>query len=96
MAFEMFRDLWATKEDAVEQDRVSIARQLDQTDRKFQQLIDRLVDTENPTLTAAHEVRLKEIEEQKVFLTEKLAENGQPRVPFCEAYRTAFEFLAKP
>lgn len=37
-------------------------------------------------------MRLKEIEEQKAFLTEKLAERGQPRV----AYRAAFDFLANP
>jgi site-specific DNA recombinase len=96
MAFEMFRDLWAAKLETIEQDRSSIKRQLDQTDRKFQQLIDRLVDTDNQTLKGAYETRLKEIEEQKVFLAEKLAETGQPRTPFREAYRTAFDFLANP
>ncbi len=40
MAFEISRDLWTAKEEAVDQDRASIARQLKQTDRKFQQLIE--------------------------------------------------------
>ncbi len=59
-------------------------------------MIDRLVDTETPTLASAYEARLKEIEEQKVFLTEKLAESGKIRIPFREAYRTAIDFLANP
>ena len=47
MAFEMFRDLWAAKEQSVEQDKEAIQRQISQIERKSTQLLDRLVESEH-------------------------------------------------
>ena len=33
---------------------------------------------------------------QKVLLTEQLSQIGKPNVPFADAFRTAFDFLANP
>ena len=74
MAFEMFRDLWEAKEQSVEQDKLAIQKQITQIDRKSNQLVDRLVDADSQPLITAYESRLKEMETQKLFLTEKLAE----------------------
>lgn len=96
MAFEMFRDLWVAKEQSVEQDKQAIQNQITQIDRKSNQLVDRLVDADSQTLITAYESRLKEMETQKLFLTEKLAETGKPATPFSKSFRTAFDFLANP
>ena len=47
MAFEMFRALWAAKEQSVEQDKEAIQRQISQIERKSTQLLDRLVESEH-------------------------------------------------
>ncbi|OED49290.1 hypothetical protein AB838_07220 [Rhodobacteraceae bacterium (ex Bugula neritina AB1)] len=65
-------------------------------DRKTAQLVDRLVDADSQTLITAYESRLQEMEDQKLFLSEKLAQTGQPTIPFQDAFRTAFDFLANP
>ena len=96
MAFEMFRDLWAAKEESVEEDRLAVQRQITQIGAKSKQLVDRLVDADSKTLITAYETRLSEMEDQKRFLTEKLAKTGVPTTPFKDAFRTAFDFLANP
>lgn len=96
MAFEMFRDLWAEKEASIEEDRAAIQRQITQNERKVAQLVDRLVDADSQTLIKAYESRLQEMEDQKLFLAEQLSKTGQPTIPFRDAFRTAFDFLANP
>lgn len=92
----MFKDLWTAQEQSVEQDKEAIQRQINQLDRKTNQLVDRLVDTDSPTLVVAYESRVKEMEEQKLFLTGQLANTGKPVTPFADVFRSAFEFLANP
>ena len=54
------------------------------------------MDAESQTLITAYESRLKEMETQMLFLSEQLAETGKPTIPYSEAFRTAFGFLANP
>ncbi|MBM1556225.1 recombinase family protein [Sulfitobacter mediterraneus] len=96
MAFEMFRDLWQARLKSAEDEKQSMRRQLSQMERKAAQILDRLIDTDSDTLITAYEARLREMEEQKTFLTEKIAKCGQPLAPFEQVYRTAFDFLANP
>ena len=96
MAFEMFRDLWEAKVQAAEADKAAIEKQISQLDRKFNQTVDRILDTEDEVIRTAFETRLKDMKAQKVFLTEQLSQIGKPSVPFSDAFRTAFDFLANP
>ena len=96
MAFEMFRDLWEAKVQSAETDKTAIQKQISQLDRKFDQTVDRILDTEDEVIRSAFETRLKDIKAQKVFLTEQLSQIGKSSVPFSDAFRTAFDFLANP
>ncbi|MGJ8628434.1 MAG: recombinase zinc beta ribbon domain-containing protein [Sulfitobacter sp.] len=96
MAFEMFRDLWNARLQSREDEKQAMQRQLAHMDRKAAQILDRLIDTNSDTLIIAYEARLREMEEQKTFLTEKIANCGKPLAPFEQVYRTAFDFLANP
>ena len=96
MAFEMFRDIWQAKLQSAEDEKQSMQRQLTQIDRKSTQLLDKLIDTNNATVITAYENKLREMEDQKTFLIEKISKCGQPSAPFDQVYRTAFDFLANP
>lgn len=96
MAFEMFRDIWQEKLQSAEDEKQSMQRQLTQMDRKSTQLLDKLIDTNSATVITAYENRLREMEEQKTFLSEKISKCGQSLASFDQVYRTAFEFLANP
>lgn len=96
MAFDMFRDIWNDRLESSEEEKRSMQRQLSQMDRKSTLLLDKLIDTNNSTVITAYENKLREMEEQKTFLTEKISKCGQPLAPFEQIYRTAFDFLANP
>ncbi len=96
LAFEMFRDLWTQQEGQVEEDRAAITKQIADLDRNSKQLLDRLMAANTNTLIAVYESRLHEIEDQNLFLREKLAALDAHRPSFKAAFRTAFEFLANP
>jgi len=96
MAFDMFRDIWNARLESSEEEKCSMQRQLSQMDRKSTLLLDKLIDTNSATVITAYENKLREMEEQKTFLTEKISKCGQPLAPFDQIYRTAFDFLANP
>lgn len=96
MAFDMFRDLWQARLQSAEDEKQSMQKQLSQMDRKSAQILDRLIDTNSDTLISAYEERLREIEEQKTFLAEKIQKCGKSIAPFDQVYRTAFDFLGNP
>ncbi|WP_166417433.1 hypothetical protein [Cochlodiniinecator piscidefendens] len=96
MAFDMFRDLWQARLQSAEDEKQSMQKQLPQMDRKSAQILDRSIDTNSDTLISTYEERLREIEEQKTFLTEKIQKCGKLIAPFDQAYRTAFDFLGNP
>ncbi len=96
LAFEMFRDLWDARTNAAESDVSALKRELAQIEKKVAQFLDRIVETDNRSVIAAYEARIRDLENEKALLTEKIDRSGQPRVSFDETYRTAFSFLANP
>lgn len=96
LAFHIFRDLWEERMTRADEDRKAMERQISQFDQKSEQLVDRLIDADSPTLIAAYESRLKDMEDQKRFLSDQLAKIASVQPDFKEIYRTAFDFLANP
>ncbi len=81
MAFDMFRDIWNARLESSEDEKRSMQRQLSQMDRKSTLLLDKLIDTNSSTVITAYENKLREMEEQKTFLTEKSANAANPWHP---------------
>ena len=96
MAREMFRDLWDQRLAASKDHSASIKQELAATERKIEQLVDRLVEASSTAAVSAYEKRLQALEESRVGLTERIANCGRPLQSFDEAFRTAFEFLGNP
>jgi site-specific DNA recombinase len=60
------------------------------------QLLDRVLDTDNPTLIRAYEGRITALERRKAELLENITQSGKPLRDFDASFRTAMEFLANP
>ncbi|KAI93629.1 hypothetical protein T281_15500 [Rhodomicrobium udaipurense JA643] len=66
------------------------------TQRKVEQFLDRIAETDSPALITAYEKRIGELEARKLELSEKIAECGRPRGRFDETFRTSMGFLLNP
>ncbi|MCK0197408.1 recombinase family protein [Ancylobacter sp. 6x-1] len=96
LAFEMFRDLWNARTNAAQSDTSALKRDLAQIEKKVAQFLDRIVETDNRSVIAAYEARIRDLETEKALVAEKIGRSGKPVAMFDETYRTAFSFLANP
>ena len=96
MAREMFKDLWGSRQAQVKQDTHSLETQVVRIEHQVQKILERLVQTENPTAIKHYESELTRLDEQKILLKEKIGQCGRPITSFDETYRTAMTFLANP
>jgi len=96
LAYDLFSGLWQVRLKRLEQSSADIKASIAQLEKKSEQLMDRLINTENETLISAYEGQIKKLETQKVAFSEKSPNNGRPLSSFDDAFRTAMAFLANP
>lgn len=95
-ATAMFKDLWEHRRQYAQVFKQSLSDELAKKDRQVQKLLDRIMHAELPSVISAIETKIKNTEEEKLVINEKLAQNGRPLRSFEETYRTAMDFLANP
>lgn len=64
--------------------------------RKTEQLVARLVKTDNHAVINAYEAQLQKLQDRKHLLTEKAAAGAKPKQRFEETFRTSLAFLSNP
>ncbi len=96
LAQAMFEELWNDRVNNQEGERVTIESELHKLNRQSEQLMDRIVETENLTLIHSYEKRMQKLEDQKAVLHEKMAKCGSALPDYNESFRTAFSFLGNP
>jgi hypothetical protein len=78
-------------------DRMALLKaELSGIERKTAQLMERLIEAENPTLIAAYEEQVRKLHTQRIAVQEKLAAPAPAQASFEETYRTAMEFVENP
>ncbi|TPD54893.1 MAG: hypothetical protein C9355_06015 [Thalassolituus maritimus] len=65
-------------------------------EQKLDKLVDRLLDTDSPTLIKTYEKSIKQLEKQKVLLDEKLKVGRKRQPSFERAFKTALVWLTNP
>jgi len=73
----------------------SLKSELVKIEREVEQFLDRIADTEVPSIISAYEHRIRKLEARKLEVAEKIANCGRPLRSFDETLRTAMGFLAK-
>lgn len=95
-AEKMFCKLWDHRGRAQGERQKLIEQEITQTQRKIDQMLDRIVELENGAAISAFEARIEKLQKNKMVLEEKLEHCGRPLKPYDQMYRTAMQFLASP
>ena len=96
LAEMIFRDLWEQRLEARKAHRKSMAAEVSQIDRKVEQLLDRIVETESDSVVKAYENRIRDLESEKLILNEKVENCGREASDYASSFRTAMSFLGSP
>ena len=96
VASAMFRDLWDNRLGQVEAQRKALAAQLVKIDRQVSQFLERIIESNVPSVIGAYEEKVRTLETDKLLIKEKMASAGRPASGFDETLRTALGFLANP
>ena len=92
----MFEDLWNHRLATAEARGGGLESELTKIERDVEQFLDRIAQAQLPSVIAAYENRIRQLEERKIELNEKIANCGRPLRNFDEALRTSLDFLANP
>jgi hypothetical protein len=96
VAKDMLRSIWQDRERRAAVERKGLEHQVADVDRKVQQIMARITDTNNSDLFSLYEEQIRKLQAQKIQLTEKIAQIGRPQPDFDQTFRTAARFLANP
>jgi septal ring factor EnvC (AmiA/AmiB activator) len=96
VAFDMFKALWNHRLRWTETRTSALKTELTKIQKQADQFLDRIAETNVPSVVAAYETRIRDLETQRLVVTEKLAASNRPRKSFDEPHRTALQFLASP
>lgn len=96
VAQAMFRDLWDDRVARAEQATAHAKAETARIERQTAQLLDRIVEADNPTVIAAYERRIAKLETEQLLLQEKALAAGQPKRGFGDMFELSMRFLANP
>ena len=96
VARAMFEDLWTHRLTSQKERLAALDAEITRTERKIEQLLDRIIEAESKTVIAAYEKRIQDLESTKIRLREQRTRASGPSRGFEESFRTAFEFLSSP
>ena len=96
IAREMFKNAWDQRL-AQTKDRICrLKKDADKIDKQIEQLLDRIVETQNASVVAAYEKRIARLEKQKLLIEEKTKNSGKPRHTYEDLFELAVQFLSNP
>ncbi len=95
-AKKIFESAWNQRGVHQKHFKKSLQDEFQKLERQASQLLDRILDTEVPSVVKAYEQKIKRIEEEKLKVSDKLSHCGKPVRPHDEMLRTSIEFLSNP
>ncbi len=96
IAQKMFEELWNHRL-AMSEARVrNLKSEMAKIERQVGQFLDRITDTDMPSVIRTYEDRIRKLEEQRIVIGEQIARCGRPVRSFDQTLRTAFDFLGNP
>ena len=93
---EAVKKVWKKHKNGHGLDRNELKKQLKELERKAEQLMDRIVETDSETLVKAYEAKITKIEYQKAEISSKLASSLSGPESFEESFQTVFDFIENP
>ncbi len=96
IAKTMFKDAWNQRLVQARSVLAMMKRERTRIDSQIDQLLDRIVEADNPRVITAYEGKIAKLEKEKLLLTEKLQNQGKPKHTFEEMFELALNFLSNP
>jgi site-specific DNA recombinase len=90
------RQEWQQRNSRQTEARTDMKQQIKAIEGKIAALLDRIMDSDSPTVISAYERKVEQLERDKLVLQEKTARCGTALGSFDASFRTALDFLAKP
>ena len=78
LALTMFKELWEYRLEFQKTNSKSLQLEINKTEKKIGQLLDRIVDAESTSVVSAYEKRIGELQLEKQIMQEKIAKCGTP------------------
>ncbi len=96
LTLAMFKELWEYRLEYQKTHSKALQLEMNKTEKKIEQLLDRIVNAESTAVVSAYEKRIGELQLEKQIMQEKVANCGRPLRGFDESFRTAMDFLSNP
>ena len=96
LASKMFRELWEHRATSEAERARNLKTELAKVNQQIGRLLDRIATSDIASVTRAYETRIRNLEEQKLLIGEKMAKCGRPVRHYDEILRTALDFLGNP
>jgi site-specific DNA recombinase len=92
----MFKTAWSQRLKEGQTAAESVKREIKAIDQKIENLLDRIVDADQPSVINAYEKRIAELEKDKLLKQSKLENGNKPKHSFEQMFELAMMFLANP
>ena len=96
LAKAMLRDAWEIKLLDAQATKDALVKQLQETERQMENLLDRIVEASSPSVVNAYEARIEKLEREKIVLSERAAKTVPPRGRLEDCMELALRFLSNP
>ena len=92
----MFKEAWQQRMLQAKDIVSSLKDEVTKKEKQIEQLLDRIVEAENPTIIEAYEKRIAKLEKERLIAVEKCRNQGKPKYGFDEMFELALVFLSNP
>ncbi len=92
----MFKDLWDRRASLAKEQAKALSAQVSKIEKQVAQFLDRIVESNVPSVISAYEEKVAKLEHEKLVIREKLGKDTRPHASFDATLRTALEFLGNP
>ncbi len=92
----MFKELWESRGADAKVRAEQAVRELAVIERKIEQLLERVVETNNRTVIQTYESQINKLQDRKHLLEEQSRSMRISRKPFEESFRTTYKFIENP
>lgn len=96
MATDMFKNAWGQRLAYAKQMLAGLRQQAGKVDKQIDQLVERIVEADNPRVISAYENKIATLENEKLLIAERLQMESKPRHAFEDMFELALEFLSTP
>ena len=96
LAKTMFQEAWNQRLAHTKHAETVLKQDVKKTDKQIDQLLERIIETDNATLISAYEAKIAKLEKSKLILQEKCTKSDVPAGRFDELFELSMRFLSNP